>query len=385
MNQKITYQKLLLKGKHYDIGKQIGTALRERSDANAIWLTSPFVLPNGTELPLMTPEKAEIRCQLLNQYDPGLGDEVRGLADGLQVPVNQLHKLLYGGMGIEKPGACSVFGIDRCLTADGHAYIGQSYEYSFEDEYSYIIEQADGSYSHMGFSLFQVGRYDGINEKGLCIGITSIDCVKPSAGEKDGLSFAFLVRILLDTCSTTCEALNKLKSLPICTNANIIIGDKSGNIVLAEIQTVDKTSDITERSLNPYVYGFNHFLGETHKQKLPQKRYFSYAREQFMEQYLRDTTTKKIALTKNDIQKVLKEKIPNGLCCHAYTDYFGTLRSLIYDVTDSTVSIAFGSPQNVDYVKMSLEKELKAETGCKLIVAEYKDEPEDMKFWAFVD
>lgn len=385
MNQNVVYQKLVLKGTHYDIGKQSGAILYEHNKPYVEWLTSPLELPNKTKIPELTLEKAEKRCNYLNQIDPGLGDEVRGLADGLQVPLNHLHKLLLNGMGIEKPCACSVFGIDRCLTDNGHAYIGQSYEYSFEDEFSYIVEQAEGSYSHMGFSLFHIGRFDGINEKGLCIGITSLDFVNPSIGEKEGLSFALLVRIMLDTCSTTSEALNKLNSLPICTNANIIVGDKSGNIVLAEIQTVDGKSDIIERNLSPYVYGFNHFLGEKHKQRLPQKRYFSYAREQFMEQYLHGITTRNEALTKNDLQKLLTDKIPNGLCCHAYSDYFGTLRSMIYDVTDSTVSIAFGSPQSVEYISMSLAKELESETGCELIEVEYNDEPEDMPFWVFVE
>ena len=60
------------------------------------------------------------------------------------------------------------------------------------------------------------------------------------------------------------EALEKLKILPICTNANLIIGDRLGEIVDVEILTTEGKSDITERRAEPYVYGFNLFLAPGH-------------------------------------------------------------------------------------------------------------------------
>lgn len=36
---------------------------------------------------------------------------------------------------------------------------------------------------------------------------------------------------------------------------------------------------------------------------------------------------------------------PNGLCCHYYNEFFGTLRSMIFDVTEQTIEMTFGSPQ----------------------------------------
>lgn len=380
MSEKMMYQKYVLKGTHYEIGCAKGASLQEHDKGVVEWMTSPLELPNETKVPELSLEEAEKRCEQLNQYDPGLGDEVKGLADGMQIPLNHLNKLLYGGMGVKKPGACSVVGISKELSADGHAYIAQSYEFGYEDEYSYIVEQAEGSYAHMGFAFYQVGRFDGINEKGLNIGITCLDFVVPSAGEKEGFSFSFLVRILLDTCATTKEALEKLKILPICTNANLIIGDRLGEIVDVEILTTEGKSDITERRAEPYVYGFNHFLAPGHKKKFPQKRNFSYMREKYMEDFF---TGRKV-ISREDIQKFMTDKIPNGLCLHAYTSYFGTLRSMYYDITESAVYIAFGSPQDVDYVKMTLEEELSSNSICTLIPVQYEDEKVDNLLWEIV-
>lgn len=383
MSQKVMYQKWNLKGSPREIGRQQGEAL-QKNEMYLEWLTSPFELPDGSKLPELDAKSVDERCDMLNHYDPGLGDEVRGIAEGLKLPLSKLNKLLYGGMGAKRPCSCSLFGVGSSLTADGHAYIGQSYEFGYEDEYSFVVKQTEGNYSHMGFAFFQVGRFDGINEKGLCIGITSLDVVNPSAGEKEGFSFSFLVRILLDTCATTAEALQKLSSLPICTNANLIIGDKSGDIALAEIQTVDGTSDIAIRRAEPYTYGFNHFISPAHKERLPMKRYFSHIREICMEKLFLDKVQRNETLSYMEIKKVLTDKLPEGLCCHAYEDYFGTLRSFIYDVTTSTVSIAFGSPRKVDYIEMKLETELAREEGFQLIPVEYENETIDEKFWAIV-
>lgn len=386
MSEKRVYRKCVLKGNNYEVGRKQGESVRLHEPETYGWLTSPFTLPDGSALPELTVEEAEKKCDLFNSYDSGLGDEVRGLAAGLQVPVNRLHRLLYGGFGEKQPCACSVMGIKGGLTENGHAYIGQSYEFGYEDEYTYIAMQTPGNYSHMGFVFYQVGRFDGMNEKGLCIGITCLDFTTPSVGQKEGFTFSFLVRILLDTCATTKEAVDKLNTLPICTNANLIIGDRTGDIVVAEILTADGKSDIAIRKAKPYVYGFNHFLAEEHKKLFPQKRNFSYFRELCLSKRLsnrdKDDASK---LNVNDIKKILRTKLPEGLCCHAYREYFGTLRSMFYDLTDSSVYIAFGSPQNVDFVRLTLETELSNESDCVLIPVEFENENVDMKFWELAE
>ncbi|MDR1034219.1 MAG: C45 family peptidase, partial [Bifidobacteriaceae bacterium] len=49
--------------------------------------------------------------------------------------------------------------------------------------------------------------------------------------------------------------------------------------------------------------------------------------------------------TTNDIKRLLSAAYPDGLCCHYYKEFFGTLRSMIFDTTDKTIEMTFGSPQ----------------------------------------
>lgn len=369
MNQKATYYKIVLEGKHYDIGKKRGEHIAAHSPLLKPWLMSR---PEGVAE--LTAEEAEAKCALFDRYSTGLGEEIRGLADGLGIALQELGNVL-NGYANRLPCACSVIGIAADKTTDGHAYIGQSYEYGYEDEYAFAIQRAEGSYAHMGFSFYQAGRFDGINEKGLCVAITCLDFAEPSAGEAEGFSFPFVVRILLDTCATTDEAIAKMRTLPICTNVNILIGDVSGNIIKAEILTKDGKADIIEVKAAPYTYGFNHFMEKGHREQYPAKRYFSHAREAFMN----EISTRENKISKDGLQQILTDPLPNGMSCHAYTCYFGTLRSMIYDVTKSELYVCFGSPQQYPYVKMDLwEKESSEE------VVEFTDEIMPKYFWEFV-
>jgi hypothetical protein len=50
-------------------------------------------------------------------------------------------------------------------------------------------------------------------------------------------------------------------------------------------------------------------------------------------------------ITINDIKRLLSATYPDGLCCHYYKEFFGTLRSMIFDTTDKAIEMTFGSPQ----------------------------------------
>lgn len=50
-------------------------------------------------------------------------------------------------------------------------------------------------------------------------------------------------------------------------------------------------------------------------------------------------------VSKNNIKELLSTPYPKGLCCHYYKEFFGTLRSMVFNVTDKTIEMTFGSPQ----------------------------------------
>jgi hypothetical protein len=58
------------------------------------------------------------------------------------------------------------------------------------------------------------------------------------------------------------------------------------------------------------------------------------------------TTLSHVALqiSKEEIRNPQSKEMYDGLCRHYYRDYFGTLFSIIYDLTALKVDICFGAP-----------------------------------------
>jgi hypothetical protein len=48
---------------------------------------------------------------------------------------------------------------------------------------------------------------------------------------------------------------------------------------------------------------------------------------------------------------LLSKEIYNGLCGHFYTDYFGTLFSIIHDLTDLKADVCLGAPTHNSWQK----------------------------------
>lgn len=75
---------------------------------------------------------------------------------------------------------------------------------------------------------------------------------------------------------------------------------------------------------------------------------------------------------------ILSEKVPNGLCCHAYSGRFGTLWSMRFNVMEARLMVCFGSPQTGTW----FEADLQAEPGIEVVEVTYEDEQVLDSFWA---
>lgn len=100
-----------------------------------------------------------------------------------------------------------------------------------------------GKYAHIGTSMVQFGRGDGMNECGLGVSQTATGipvannfegCRKPAIV---GLQFWAVIRSVLENCKDVDEAIKYIQSVPIAYNINLMVADKMGNAAL--IQSLD--------------------------------------------------------------------------------------------------------------------------------------------------
>ncbi len=156
-------------------------------------------------------------------YAPALWEEIGGIAEGLDIPMERAVTY-FGNGGLRMPtGGCSA--VMSC------GVYGRNYDFRPRQyEARFALVQARGSYASIGSSHQLTGRLDGMNERGLSLGLHLVKA-RPHA---PGLSSAVLVRRLLDSCATTAEAIETLRRLPHAMQYNYSLLDAGGVAAVVE-------------------------------------------------------------------------------------------------------------------------------------------------------
>lgn len=298
-----------------------------------------FMTMQPPQMPVLPQEEMERRLALIQKHCPDMAEELRGFADELHVPVLSLNHLRFG-VNAPAQGGCSVVAVLPERSTDGKLHIARSYEYSLDDETCYSVTRIPGHHTHAGFSLFQMGRFDGLNDQGLFVAISSCECVHSSMNEGEGLAFWLVVRRLLDACATVKEALEEIRSIPIGDNVCYMLADKGGDAAVVETLTTPAgTVKAVRRAENGILFCMNHYIAPETRALQPVKRRFSTMREEL----LRTTFAGDTKIAPAQLETLLLTRMPNGLCCHAYTDWFGTLHAMLVNVTDGTMRVCMGA------------------------------------------
>lgn len=331
-----TYRHIVLEGTPYECGRQLGAHIRGRSGPEYAMYAG--ARPGQQDLCAAELDKF-LACN--DKYLPGVCQEIRGFADGLGIPMERLAANM---MWYRQAGHCSHLAALPGATENGHVLAARSYEWSLDDALCLVTTRAKDRYAHIGFSVFALGRFDGMNEKGLCVTMSCGAPGKNSPGkppEADGFAFWAGIRAALDRCATVDEALALVTSLPSCTYDNIILSDRSGEAALVEnacgFRAVKR---IGEGSPERCLYSANHYTIPGMREKGEAPMWMSAVRSQRMERFFREIP----AVTADSLKALLGAPVPEGLCCHYYGEWFGTLWSMVFDLTDGCADVCFGSP-----------------------------------------
>ncbi|MBY7143941.1 peptidase C45 [Virgibacillus sp. NKC19-3] len=220
------------RGSSYDIGYQQG----KQVDQSLINMYSNIVDVDGINLD-------ELK-DLYHLYAPHLLEELSGLADSMDISFNKAA--LFSGYGtpeIQGMGCSSVVN-DKMLV--------RNYDFSPElyDSRLVFVQPKEG-YASVGHSLHMLGRTEGANENGLAVALHFIN----DKDTQKGLTAGSVIRIVLDTCKNTDEAITMIRQLPHSWSYNFSIGDAEGHTVVVE----ESPFDIKVRRDNDILFCTNHF------------------------------------------------------------------------------------------------------------------------------
>ncbi len=357
MKQIIT-EMLTLEGTHYDIGREIGALL-----------DGPVGICSEDEA--ISKEQVNRAMALYDRFCPGIGDELRGYADAKGVALGQLY---FTFMSHLKPN-CSEMALMPEITESGHLILARNYEFAphLEDFRIYRVA-AEGKYAHIGGSVVDFGRSEGINECGFAVSMTScgmpvsnMDQMRQPAIE--GLQFWAIIRTLLDRCKTTDEALELLDEMPIGYNINLLMADADGSAVLFESLDGKKVhqkigKEAGQGMNNRYLHATNHPVFSPFCEQEPMTMKNSAVRYELIESAFRDVET----VATESVKQLLLTPYPNGLNCGYYEAFFGTIKSVILDVESRSYEICWGGNEKNQWQEYSL-KEAPSKKSVKLEIA----------------
>ena len=361
-----TSHNIRLQNSGYENGKTIGEYAMSDEHLQVFLTKRMKDISKEADVPKIRRFEREIA-----KYLPEFLDEISGFTDAANVTYQSfLHRFIYDWSA----NNCSQFIVFPSKTANNHVYTGHSYDWSLADEHLHIINMQPGR-SFMGFSMMFFGRWNGLNEHGLCIQHTGVQAAKME--NQSVFCDHIFVRILLETCSAADEALELYRELPKAGGAgSMIIADAHGDAFLVDFAGPEFAyRKIGQERSEQFFCSTNHYPLETMWNQESFRGVHSIVRHSAMNAWFEKQGS---LLGFPELQVLQASTVPDGPCCHYYADWLGTIRSMIYDSTDVQAHVCFGSPVHNGWHRYDLHENT---AGIERIVTCYDNEGADARIW----
>ncbi len=261
--------------------------------------------------------------EIIQNVSPNLFQELKGLADGLDMQLDTIVKL-YSGYDVVFPEmGCTAF------VHDG--YYVRNYDFSPElYDARLVFSNPKNGYASVGFSQQVIGRLDGMNEKGLVVGLHFVN----NEHKEEGFIATTVVRMVLEQCGNIEEAINLITNIPHGYCYNYSITDQSGKSVIVEASPRQQVTNFT----NPLICT-NHFESEVLREQNRIEVQGSLKRKEYASNLLVADLSPMAAYHRfNDASSPLFFK--------HYKEYFGTLHTVVYSPKDLSFIVGVGENSN---------------------------------------
>lgn len=258
-----------------------------------------------------------------------LWEEIAAFADALDLPPER-------GLFIRAariPQGCSVL---AWRTHDNRVLVGRNYDFYVQMPTRHLLRTtAAGSLAHLGMNGGLVGgRYDGVNERGLFIGLHKV-MADQAPHYAPGVPYHLMPRLALDLCATTAEAVSLFRDIPQLASFNYSIADKSGDF--AQVECYPGRAPAVHRS-REIMATTNHYADSDLAQLIGRRPTAeSRARQASLCAAVQEERGDPWVRT---AQALSDHATP--LCCHK--EFGTTLWSGLFDLSGERVAYAFGPP-----------------------------------------
>lgn len=346
------YPKIVVSGSSRQKGVMYGEQAKERILKSVAFYNSTFNKNNIS---------AETLAALIEKYRrviaenyPDKLEEVKGIAEGSGIPVEQIIALncrteILQSSKMMAP-ECTVFAAMPEATANGHAYIGQNWDW-FEEcgEFAIVLEvQNEDAPDCLIFVEAGMLCRNGMNSIG--IGVCGNGLTAKGDAKQEGIPIPLVRSSILESKSYG-YAVEKLVCTKRASSANYILADKAGIAVNFEMIPNDFFQMDPQKGIlahaNHFIAGRG-FVEDVFVKAFPDSVY----RVQRVKQILSAAYPQ---ITLDDLKTVFKDHFgyPMSICRHCLKsggiDKYATVASIIYDLTAGTMYVSKGTPCENDY------------------------------------
>lgn len=317
------------------------------------WQQGQVLKKAGFALPPANPQMLQFAWQcreIMARVAPELLEELHGLSVAAEVDEVALLTLSltapFDPEDLPLP-ACTVLAALPERTADGRLLVGRNYDFFHdvsEGGATTFLTYPEGAYASVGDCDIWVGRDDGLNEAGLFVGQARFF----APGLQPGLTFWFIIRLLLDRCATVQEGLDLITRLPHAASWTYLLADAQGDAAVVE-PTIEGVAVrypveglllLTNHAVCPEWAGREAFV--------PPDSHARYRR-------LQELLGGERAVTTDAVKAALRDH--EGFVCSHGLQFperkFGTLWSLVGRPGERRLEIAAGYPCEAEYHTVS--------------------------------
>ncbi len=332
-----------LTGDHYGMGKNQGNLFQKYHISFPLQLDD-FQLNHGRQS-----EK------ILEKFFPEVCKEIKGVSDTIDMDYLQFASwMLCMGCcmyNLEKNipreiRGCTAFAYSK----EGRILYGRNNDlppYLRDGCKSILYTPDNGSQFLLTTSSFVNGE-EGLNQYGLAVAMTFVmtrlEKIRP------GLNSSFIVRYLLEKANHTEQAISLLMDLPIASNCNILLADKSGKMIVAEctpsLKKIRKAKNFHDGNI---ICTVNNFTSDEMKQ-YDDANGNDYGADKRYKTVMDWFSTS----VKNDFIETTKQLLKGEygfLCQYDNEPDFETVWSSIFDLESLMIYRAEGDPRNKNFMK----------------------------------
>ena len=266
--------------------------------------------------------------RFFQSFAPFMWEEFEGLAESLGWSLYDVVHEYSGFQADDVNSGCSAL-MNNGVFARNYDYHPKTYEGRL------LLWQPDHGYASIGISGRLIGRIDGMNEKGLVIGFHFVN--RRRAG--DGFTCSVIARMVLDTCSTTDEAIALLRSIP---------HRHAFNYSLYDISMKSAVVEASPRGVHVHTQVLacaNHFVSN---ELAAENRYHTIESKERLHSLQQHSETAQDALERF---KLFNDPA-YGIFKKKYASWAGTLHTSVYEPASLNVLLGIGEgarPISIDF------------------------------------